>query len=116
VSKRVRRSLIALGAFCALYAALTGGLFAAMLQPPDEFGQIMARVPKPLFVLLAVLPFERLWNVARGGDLEVGDPAPDFDLETVEDPTVAHAEPAPRVRLSSFRAQKPVVLVFGSYT
>ena len=37
-----------------------------------------------------------------------GDLAPDFDLETLDK--------SARVRLSSFRARKPVVLIFGSYT
>lgn len=39
---------------------------------------------------------------------KVGDPAPDFGLRDVngEDP----------IRLSSFRGQKPIVLIFGSFT
>jgi Ca2+-binding EF-hand superfamily protein len=40
--------------------------------------------------------------------LEVGQPAPDF---TLPDPTGQK-----QVRLSSFRGQKPVVLIFGSFT
>jgi hypothetical protein len=104
----VRGSLVAVAVLAVLWLVLTVALFAAMLQPPDEFGQIMARVPEPFFILFAVLPFERLWNVARGGDLEVGDPAPDFDLETVPD--------GARVRLSDSRGARPVVLVFGSFT
>ena len=88
-----------------LYALLTGGLFTAMLQPPDTFGRIMAHVPWPMFV---VLPFKPLWYVARGGSLNAGDTAPDFSLET--------ADKKSRVQLSSFRGQKPLVLVFGSYT
>ena len=39
--------------------------------------------------------------------LSVGDPAPDFTLKS------QHGE---EVTLSSFRGQRPVVLVFGSYT
>lgn len=39
---------------------------------------------------------------------KVGDLAPDFELE---DPSREHA-----VRLASFRGQRPVALVFGSYT
>jgi hypothetical protein len=109
--KVVRRSLAAVAALAALWIVLSGALFAAMLQPPDEFGQIMARVPEPFFILFAVLPFERMWNVARGGDLEVGDAAPDFDLEVVGD-----GAPSARVRLSDFRGTQPVVLVFGSFT
>jgi hypothetical protein len=82
-----------------IYAALVAGLAIAMRQPPDTFGQIMAKMPPVAFM---VLPFERLWMNARRGHLEVGDPAPDFTLSGVQ--------------LSSFRGKKPVVLVFGSYT
>jgi peroxiredoxin len=45
---------------------------------------------------------------ARKGTLKVGDAAPDFTLATHD-----HTS---QVTLSSFRGQKPVVLVFGSYT
>ena len=38
--------------------------------------------------------------------LRIGDTAPDFELKT--------ADRTSAVRLSSFRGQKPVVLVFGS--
>ena len=38
----------------------------------------------------------------------VGTEAPDFELPRLES--------AERVRLSSFRAQKPVALIFGSFT
>lgn len=95
----------AAGALLLVYAAFIGFIFIAMHQPPDRFGQIMARVPGPLF---GVMPFEPLWNVARAGALEVGDIAPDFALQT--------ADRKSRVQLSSFRGKQPVVLVFGSYT
>jgi hypothetical protein len=88
-----------------LYAILLGGVFWTMCQPPDTFGRIVARAPQLLF---AVVPFEPLWRVARAGGLEVGDPAPDFALET--------PDRSARVQLSSHRGQQPVVLVFGSYT
>ncbi|MGA3189144.1 MAG: redoxin domain-containing protein [Bryobacteraceae bacterium] len=87
------------------YAVLLAALAVAMRQPPDTFGQIMAKMPGLAFM---VLPFERLWMNARAGHLKVGDPAPDFTLKTVDG--------AAQVTLSSFRGQKPVVLVFGSYT
>jgi peroxiredoxin len=45
---------------------------------------------------------------ARAGSLQVGDSAPDFDLETLDKKS--------RVRLSSHLGVKPVVLIFGSYT
>ena len=55
-----------------------------------------------------VLPFESLWMSARAGHLHAGDVAPDFTLKTVDGTA--------QVTLSSFRGQRPVVLVFGSYT
>jgi len=42
------------------------------------------------------------------GSLKVGDPAPDFELQRLDGKGT--------VKLSSFRDQRPVVLVFGSYT
>jgi hypothetical protein len=87
------------------YLLLSAGMYGAMLQPPDTFGRIMSHVPGPMMM---VLPFPALWKVARGGNLRTGDEAPDFDLP-------AH-DRASRVRLSSFRGSRPVVLVFGSYT
>lgn len=100
-----RKLVMVLGGLLGVYVLLSAGLFAAMLQPPDRFGQIMKRMPGPAF---AVLPFEPLWQIARDGSLRVGDPAPDFSLETTDKSS--------RVKLSSFHGQKPVVLIFGSYT
>jgi hypothetical protein len=89
----------------AVYFVLVAGLAIAMRQPPDRFGAIMAKMPPLAFM---VLPFEPLWMDARAGHLQVGDAAPDFALKTLD----GTAE----VQLASFRAQRPVVLVFGSYT
>ena len=88
-----------------VYAALVAGLAMVMRQPPDKFGAVMAKVPPCAF---AVLPFETLWMPARAGHLHVGDAAPDFALGRLDG--------GARVQLSSFRGQRPVVLVFGSYT
>jgi AhpC/TSA family len=88
-----------------LYAVLTVALFTLMLQGPDRFAGVMRYVPWPAFV---VLPFKPLWKVARGGTHSVGEVAPDFSLESVDHKST--------VQLSSYRGQKPVVLVFGSYT
>jgi peroxiredoxin len=55
-----------------------------------------------------LFPFETLWLRARAGVLNVGDPAPDFHLRTLDK--------TGEVSLSSFRGSKPVVLIFGSYT
>ena len=60
----------------------------------------------------------------RGGEkAQVGAPAPDFellrlqDLEVTEDAEDATPKgPRGKIRLSSFVDQRPVVLIFGSYT
>jgi hypothetical protein len=92
-------------AFVGLYAVLTMLLFAVMLQSPDRFAATMRHVPWPVF---AALPFKPLWQVARAGQVNVGDMAPDFSLESPDHKW--------SFRLSSLRGEKPVVLVFGSYT
>ncbi len=89
----------------AVYAALTMLLFGVMLQSPDRFAATMKHVPWPVF---AALPFKPLWQVARAGNVNVGDVAPDFSLESPDHKS--------SFRLSSLRGEKPVVLVFGSYT
>jgi hypothetical protein len=88
-----------------IYLGLCAGLYAAMRQSPERFGAIMSRVPGIAF---AVLPFEPFWMSARAGTLQPGDPAPDFEL-----PTLNHKA---SVRLSSVYRAQPVVLIFGSYT
>ncbi len=87
-----------------LYVALLGGLLAVMRQP-RVFGKVMSKMPEPMFL---IVPFKRLWFVARAGRLRLGDPAPDFLLSS--------SDKKSGVQLSSFRGQKPVVLIFGSYT
>ena len=100
--RRLRRSLLGI---LVVYVVFVAGMFAVMCQPPQRFGQIMAYVPMPAMM---VLPFEPMWNIARGGNARVGDMAPDFELPTVDRKS--------QVSLASFRGQRPVVLVFGSYT
>ena len=92
-------------ALAVVYGLAVSGLWVAMRRPPDQFTRFMSRVPPPAML---ALPFRSLWLQARGGSLRVGEAAPDFELETLD-----HRG---RVRLSSFRGSKPVVLVFGSYT
>lgn len=99
--KTVRRITVA---FFALYVLLLGALWGVMHRP-ELFGQVMKHVPDPAFI---VIPFKRLWFAARGGSLKVGDPAPDFNLPTSDKKSY--------VKLSSLRGQKPVVLIFGSYS
>lgn len=88
-----------------VYLIFLAGMFWAMRQPPERFGKVMSHFP--MAAMMAV-PFEPMWNVARGGALRVGDAAPDFSL-----PRVDHTA---EVTLSAFRGKQPVVLVFGSYT
>jgi hypothetical protein len=87
-----------------VYVLMLAALLGVMRQPV-LFGQVMAKVPRPL---LMIIPLKQLWFLARGGHLQVGDQAPEFSLPT--------ADRKARVRLSSFRGHKPVVLIFGSYT
>ena len=77
----------------------------AMRQPPEIFGHIMAKMPMPAYF---VIPFETLWSRARKGSLNIGDKAPDIMVKTLDT-----KEP---MQLASLWADKPVVLVFGSYT
>ena len=88
-----------------LYAAASAGLYVAMRQPPERFGAFMSHVP---MVSMIILPFEPLWMSARAGQLTVGSAAPDFSLPTVEGGRT--------VNLAREWAQRPVVLIFGSYT
>ena len=90
---------------CCAWAVLCAGFYWAMCQPPDVFGNVVKHTPFPLLMLL---PFETMWNSARGGTIHTGDTAPDFRL-----PTLDHKQ---TVALSDFRGNRPVVLVFGSYT
>ena len=105
--KRLRR--IALGLLLTavvLYVAFAGFLWWAMRQPPEKFGRIMSKMPGPVVFML--FPFETLWVHARAGTLNVGDRAPDFTLLKVDQ--------SGSIQLSGLNRQRPVVLVFGSYT
>ena len=81
------------------------GAYWLMRQPPVQFASVIGRMPAAVFI---VLPFETLWFRARAGGLQAGDAAPDFTLPTLDKSS--------QVELAAFRGQKPVVLIFGSYT
>ena len=98
----LRALLVVLG----VYAVFVGFVWWSMHQPPEVFGRVMSRMPGPVVFLLA--PFEKMWIRARAGSLRPGDPAPDFALMRVDG--------TERIQLSTLAAEKPVVLVFGSYT
>jgi len=101
----MKKLISILAVLVVVYACLIGALFAIMHRSPDNFARTMKHVPWPAFV---VLPFRPLWNVARRGAIQVGELAPDFNLESPDHKS--------RFQLSSARGQEPVVLVFGSYT
>lgn len=92
-------------AIALVYGIGIGFFFAAMHQPPETFAGIVAKMPPLLF---PVLPFRQMWTVARRGQLEAGDRAPEFELTTHDKQSA--------VRLSELNRGRPVVLVFGSYT
>ena len=101
-----KRRLLQIGIpLMAVYLGVLGGFDYAMHQPPASFSRVMMHVGPVPFLLF---PFETMWKNARAGRLHVGDKSPDFTL-----PRLDHSG---FVTLSSFQAQKPVVLVFGSYT
>lgn len=104
----VRKAAIATLAVAAvLWLAGCAFLYRVMLRPPEAFAGFMAKLPGPVPFLL--FPFETLWTRARAGALHPGDAAPDFSLSKLD--KSAH------VQLSTFTTQqRPVVLVFGSYT
>ena len=93
------------GAIVVLWLGFVAYVDWAMHQPPEVFGRVMARMPMPAYFLF---PFGTMWLRARAGKVKVGDVAPDFTVKTLET-----KEP---VQLASLWADKPVVLVFGSYT
>jgi hypothetical protein len=101
----VMRWKLALAALPAAYAVFLGATYVAMKQPPEQFARYMSALPGPT---MALLPFAPLWNSARAGALRPGDLAPEFDLPSLDRQQ--------RIRLSEFRAGRPVVLIFGSFT
>ena len=101
-----RRWVVPVAAVClVVWVSLVAYVGWAMRQPPEVFGHVMARMPMPAYF---VLPFETLWNRARKGNLQVGDRAPALQVKRLN-------ETSP-VDLGSLWAERPVVLVFGSYT
>jgi hypothetical protein len=94
-----------LAAVLVVWIIFVGFIFWAMYQTPEKFGAVMKHMPWEIFL---IVPFEPLWNQARGGTLHVGDPAPDF--------TLTKLDKSGTVQLSQLSKVQPVVLVFGSYT
>jgi hypothetical protein len=101
----MRLALRILAGVAILYAGFVVYVYALMRRPPEDFARGISKIAAPVFL---AAPFETLWTHARGGSLQPGAAAPDFQLHTVDRKK--------RVRLSAFRGVKPVVLIFGSYT
>ena len=91
-----------------LWLAASVALFLIMWLPPARFAGMVGQTPRWLMPVMATLPIEPLWSVARAGALREGDPAPDFDLP--------RQDKSGRVKLSDNFGTRPVALVFGSYT
>jgi hypothetical protein len=87
------------------YVLFLAVMFAVMCQPPVWFGRTMRYFP---MWAMPLVPFPAMWSVARRGSLRIGDDAPDFELPLLDRTR--------NVTLSAFRGDRPVVLVFGSYT
>jgi hypothetical protein len=106
LARRTKRWLAGILAMqCCVWLGFVVYVNWAMHQPPEVFGHVMASMPTPAYFLF---PFETLWVHARKGSLEVGDMAPGLEVKAL-------GTEAP-VQLGSLWADKPVVLVFGSYT
>jgi hypothetical protein len=88
-----------------VYLCFASFVWWAMKQPPETFGRVMMKMPEVAYFLV---PFETMWLRARVGHLKPGNAAPDFSLEKLDK--------SGQVQLSALTAQKPVVLIFGSYT
>jgi hypothetical protein len=101
--KVLARALVAL---LVVYAGFVALVLWSMRQPPETFGKVMSRMPGPVPFLL--FPFETAWTHARAGNLETGDPAPNFSLLKIDK--------SERINLAELNRTQPVVLVFGSYT
>jgi hypothetical protein len=105
--QRIKKIVVS-AALCLAIVYVAFGVFIwhSMNQTPEEFGRVMSKMPGPVPFLL--YPFETMWTRARAGTLHIGDAAPDFSL--------AKLDRTDKVQLAALNAQKPVVLVFGSYT
>ncbi|HMG88188.1 MAG TPA: hypothetical protein VK574_20830 [Terracidiphilus sp.] len=104
--KRIRNWVASIAALCFIgWLGLVGYVNWAMRQPPEVFGHVMAKMPMPAYF---VLPFETLWMRARDGHLNVGDAAPGLVVKKLEDHSPTD--------LATLWVERPVVLVFGSYT
>jgi hypothetical protein len=98
----IGRAVVVLFVF---WVGFVGFVYRAMRQPPEMFGHVMANMPMPAYFLF---PFETMWTHARKGSLQPGDLAPSLPVKKLEDKSP--------IELGSLWTERPVVLVFGSYT
>ena len=106
IKKKTKRWLVGIFAvLVCLWLGFVGYIDWAMRQQPEVFGHVMAKMPTPAYFLF---PFETMWTNARKGLLKTGADAPDFTVQTLDTRTP--------VSLASLWGEKPVVLVFGSFT
>src|SRR5437868_15097595 len=82
------------------YLLFAGYVLWAMHQPPETFGRVMSRMPDAAYL---ILPFETMWTHARSGQLQNGDPAPDFSLLKLDKSN--------KIQLSALSSKQPMVLV-----
>jgi|SRR6516162_1298545 hypothetical protein len=104
-AKTKRWLLASSGVLVLAWLGFVASIDWAMHQPPEVFGRVMMHMPMPAYFLF---PFETMWTRARYGVVNAGDNAPDFTVKTLETKTP--------VQLASLWSERPVVLVFGSYT
>ena len=88
-----------------LWLAFITFIWHAMHKPPEDFARVMSHMPWEVFL---AVPFETLWTRARAGDLNLGDPGPDFSLVKLDKSGTVH--------FSEINKVQPVVMIFGSYT
>jgi hypothetical protein len=105
--KRRWKKIIAsiLSGIFVLWLAFVTFMWHAMNKPPEDFARVMSHMPWEVFL---VVPFETLWTRARAGNLNLGDPAPDFSLVKLDKTGTVH--------FSQLNKMQPVVMIFGSYT
>ena len=83
-----------------------------MSAPPEEHSRPETPADSPL--TLDDVMASPVYLALRTPDLAVGDRAFDFELPLLDGET--HERTGETVRLSSFAVDRPVALVFGSYT
>src|SRR5688572_21127449 len=98
---RLGSALLRIAAALALiYVVMLAGVFTMMHMSNTVAGKGLSLLAGPVFMLM---PMETMWCRARRGRLQVGQEAPDFELST--------RDGLSKVRLSSRRGTRPIVLV-----